>query len=296
MKSINAKPLSTIQCILGESPLWHAERNSLLWVDIEAKTLFEYSFSSDSLRTIRQPRRISRIVRTPASNRLIAAMEGGISCIDLDQDESSWLYDIEGSNPTHRCNDGNVDPMGQLWVGTMCMNLTSGAGNLYRISAGGTLEVMLPGTTIPNGLVWTHSKSTMYFIDTAQRCVEAFHYHPGDGNIVHWKTVIHVPSHMGMPDGMAIDTEGKLWIAHYGGSAVYRWDPETGQPLMRIAVPAQQITSCAFGGPNMDILFITSAAQHLSEEALERYPSSGFTFYATTNTIGQQERVCTLFS
>src|SRR5690606_10424966 len=102
--------------------------------------------------------------------------------------------------------------------------------------------------------------------------------------------------HMGMPDGMAIDTEGKLWIAHYGGSAIYRWDPETGLTFIRLDVPSQYITSISFGISYMDILFITIYAQHLSEESLDRYPSSGFTFYAKTNVIGLQERVCTLFS
>jgi len=294
MHTIHAKPLDTTPCTLGESPLWHAERNSLFWVDIEEKTLFEYPISSGVVRTLRQPRRISRVVRSLAPQRLIAAMEGGICRIDLDTQQSTWLCDIEKDQPSHRCNDGNVDSHGRLWVGTMCMHLTSRAGNLYRIAETGSLQVMIAGVTIPNGLVWSEDQSIMYFIDTAESSVEAFRYDTNSGDINHWKTVIRVPPQMGSPDGMAIDTAGKLWIAHYGGFGVYRWDPDTGMPLLRVAVPTPQVTSCVFGGENMDTLFITSAAQHLDDKTIEQYPLSGATFYVQTGFKGHLAPICSL--
>ena len=119
----------------------------------------------------------------------------------------------------------------------------------------------------------------MYYIDTLRKNVRAFDYADDTGDISNERVIINVPEEIGMPDGMAIDSEGMLWVAHYGGSCVSRWNPNTAQLLLKIDLPVTQVTACAFGGPNLDILFITSAAQELDAAELERQPLAGGTIF-----------------
>jgi sugar lactone lactonase YvrE len=126
----------------------------------------------------------------------------------------------------------------------------------------------------------------MYYIDTVLQRVDAFDYDHQTGAISGRRTAFEVPSKMGYPDGSTLDSEGMLWVALWQGSAVSRWNPATGELLQTVAVPAPNVTSCAFGGPKLDRLYITTARDGMSEEALEKHPLAGGLFCAEVGVAG----------
>src|SRR5690606_17849238 len=148
------------------------------------------------------------------------------------------------------------------------------------------IALKIPKTTISNGLAWTQDRRTMYFIDSPTRCIRQFDYDYTTGDIRFVKNAVEIPAEVGTPDGMAIDENDLLWVAHYGGSGVYHWDPIKGKLLGRIDVPAPHVTSCAFGGESLNELYITTARDGMTAEDKDEYPLSGSVFVAKTNTKG----------
>lgn len=147
--------------------------------------------------------------------------------------------------------------------------------------------------TISNGMAWTKDNKTLYYIDSPTQQVNAYHFDLEKGLLQFDRTVIDIPISLGTPDVMCIDRAGKLWIAHYGGSGVYRWDPNSGKLIEKIELPVPNITSCAFGGENLDTLLVTTARENLNETQLFEYPLSGDVFLIQTNTKGFLPNPCT---
>ena len=160
----------------------------------------------------------------------------------------------------------------------MAKDLAMGAGNLFRVSADLRESVMLKNTSISNGMAWSADHSRFYYIDSPALEVWQFDYDPATANISGKSICIEIPGSFGDPDGMTIDREGMLWVAHWGGNCLRRWDPDTGKVLMEVQVDAPQVTSCCFGGPDLDILYITTARTGLGNDQLEAYPKSGGLF------------------
>ncbi|MHA4809409.1 SMP-30/gluconolactonase/LRE family protein [Flavitalea flava] len=282
--------------ILGEGPLWHAERNSIFWVDIESYYLYEYSFDRKNVQSWTFDVHVSAVLQGEG-NGLILGMKGGLARFDLESGHLDWLMDIDKDLIRHRCNDGACDSKGRLWIGTMDMNEDRQYGSLYCVSAGEkgqipkpdslpVLQKKLDNVRISNGIAWSPDNKRMYFIDTARCSVEVFHFDEQTGNIRFEKEAIRVPAEYGKPDGMAMDAEGMIWTGNSMGSGVYRWNPLTGELLGIIKLPAPNITSCAFVGKDLDQLVITTARENLSEEELERYPHSGGLFIANPGVKG----------
>jgi sugar lactone lactonase YvrE len=272
-------------CLLGEGPFWHAERKSFFWVDIEAKILFEYNWKNGTIKKTPIPYRVSMIVQSELDN-LILGVQGGLAVFNLNTGALSWLLNIEKEFPDRRCNDGKCDPEGRLWVGTMDKDCKEGEGSFYCIDEDLRLHKKLDRLSIPNGLVWSLDNQRLYHTDSPSHQIKSYFFDTQTGNISLEKTVITIPSEMGQPDGMTIDEEGMLWIAHWGGSGVYRWNPENGKLLDKIEVPAQQVTSCVFGGEQLNQLVITTASNGLSEEDLKKYPLSGSIFISRPGAKG----------
>ena len=137
---------------------------------------------------------------------------------------------------------------------------------------------MLDGVTVSNGIAWAKDKKTMYYVDSHLRRIEAFDYNDGDGTITNRRTAVTIPEGGGSPDGIALDAEGKIWAALWGANAVGRFNPQTGELLQKIEVPAPNVSSCAFGGKDLATLYITTARGELSEAQLTAYPLSGGLF------------------
>ena len=267
--------------LVGEGPLWDEEQQVLYWVDILSSALYIYDPATGENRSFDVGQHVGTVV-TRASGGLMLAVRNGFAAFDPETQELSLIVNPETHITGNRFNDGKCDPAGRFWAGTMAYENPTDSGSLYRLDTDLSVHKMLGDIAISNGIIWSLDHTTMYYIDTLRKNVRAFDYDIDSGDISNEQVIIDVPEEIGMPDGMAIDTEGMLWVAHYGGSCVCRWHPDTGELLEKIEMPVTQVTACAFGGPNLDTLFITSAAQELDAAELARQPLAGALFSIKT--------------
>ena len=266
---------------VGEGPLWDEERQVLYWVDILSSLLYIYDPATGENRALDVGRHVGTVV-TRASGGLMLAVREGFASFDLETQELTLIANPEAHITGNRFNDGKCDPAGRFWAGTMAYENPTNQGSLYRLDTDLSVHKIFGDVAISNGIIWSLDRATMYYIDTLRKNVRAFDYADDTGDISNERVIINVPEEIGMPDGMAIDSEGMLWVAHYGGSCVSRWNPNTAQLLLKIDLPVTQVTACAFGGPNLDTLFITSAAQELDAAELARQPLAGGLFSIKT--------------
>jgi sugar lactone lactonase YvrE len=274
---LKAKLLFDAQCTLAESPTWLVEKATYLWVDIEKGHLFSLKHDEKGVKKWYFPHRLTLVV-PGIKGDYILALDGKIARFDPESEKFTWLCDLEPGKPENRCNDGACDRDGRLWVGTMSTKFTDHAGALYCIEKDMTVNKKVDKVSISNGICWSLDHKTMYFIDSPTREIKAYDYDLATGNIKFNKVAVKIPESLGSPDGMCMDENGKLWVAHYGGSGVYQWDPESGSQLDKIDVPAPHVTSCAFGGKDLNQLLITTAQENMTPEMLETYPLSGGVF------------------
>lgn len=275
MKIYQASLLSALTCELGEGACWWPERTSWCWVDILGFSIYTRDINGFQQR-FDTGGYVTTLAPVAGRNELVAGLKDGIAFFSPEQGMGRRIAVLEERSQV-RCNDGKCDPEGRLWIGTMQMPPEEGTGNLYCIGGKGAPELKLAGVTISNGLVWAGNK--MYYNDTHTGTVQEFSYDKLTGDIAFTRVAIHIPPELGQPDGMATDSEGMLWIAHWGGYGVYRWNPVTGQLLGKVEVPAPHVSSCAFGGPGMDELLITTAREHMAAAQLDEYPLSGSVFH-----------------
>jgi len=269
---------------LGEGVLWHPVEKALYWIDISPGILHRFNPETEETESWPMGSMIGTVV--PAtSGGLVVALENGIFHFNSQKDLIRLFDFPESPESGNRFNDGKCDPLGRLWVGTMNKQVRSHAGSLYCFDCN-TIITKLSGLTISNGMAWSCDQSIFYFIDTVDYAVVAFDFDNRSGNISNKRKVIEVPREMGAPDGMTIDREGKLWIAHWGGSCVAHWDPENGQLLEIVKVAATHVTSCTFGGENLQTLYISTAREGLTEKQLKKFPLSGGLFYYLPETGG----------
>lgn len=281
---MNVERALDAKATLGEGSIWDARRRRLLWVDIVAGQVHVYdpADGSDQVYEVGQP--VGTVVPR-RSGGLMLAVEHGFASYDLATGELTLLHDPEPDRPDNRFNDGKCDPAGRFWAGTMSGDRTPVAA-LYRMDTDHTVQCMLDGVTVSNGIVWSHDRSTMYYIDTPTRRVDAFDFDLASGRIANRRPVITVPDELGKPDGMTIDAEDNLWIAMWDGGQVTHWNAKTGRLEQRIPIPAQRVTSCAFGGENLDELYVTTARFGLSESELRDQPQAGGLFRVRPGVCG----------
>ena len=267
-------------CILGEGPVWHPESGTIYWIDIVQGQIHGHQLSSGSTTTLDVKDMIGSFAFTN-DGRIIAALQKGIVFINPKTGEQELIGDPEAHLPQNRFNDGKCDPAGRFFAGTLPLSEDHPGGNLYRVDKDLSIHKLLEGCTISNGLCWSHDHRYFYFIDTPTLRVDRFDYDIRTGSISNRTTIITIDPKEGYPDGMTIDTAGMLWIAHWGGWQVTRWDPATGQKIHSIHLPVSQVTSLCFGGEKLDTLFVTSARRGLSDDALMEEPLAGATFIIT---------------
>jgi sugar lactone lactonase YvrE len=270
---------------LGEGIIWHPVRQVWYWVDITGQQLHRYDPVTRQTVSIMLESMIGTVVPATGQFQVLVAMETGI----YGMDEKAMFRKVSdyplGEHQDNRFNDGKCDPAGRFWMGTMNKQVQKAAGNLY-VFDGRSLMRKEHGVTISNGLAWSNDRSTMYYTDTYEYAIYAYDFDLESGEIGNRRVAIQVPEKEGAPDGMTIDEEGMLWVAHWGGGAVIRWNPLTGEVVQKIELPAPHITSCAFGGVDHQTLFITSAREGLSTAELENYPLSGSLFRVHTDCKG----------
>jgi sugar lactone lactonase YvrE len=178
-----------------------------------------------------------------------------------------------------RLNDGACDPQGRFWAGTLADDHHAGGGALYRLDRTGRTELVLDGLTIPNGLGWSPDGSTMYLVDSGPRVVHAFEFDADGGTISAGRVLVTVAEEVGAPDGMTVDAAGDLWVAVYGGGRV--------NLRQVLTVPARQSTSCAFAGPGLNRLYVTTATEDWSDEQRSAEPAAGLMYRFVTDATGR---------
>lgn len=262
---------------LGEGPCWDSEQGVLYWVSILDKKVNIYDPRSHQNREIQLDQMVGTVVPRE-SGGVVVALQNGFCFLDLNTEKLTPIVDPEQELPENRFNDGKCDPFGRFWAGTMSLSEEAEKGSLYCLDHDLHVEKKREHLTISNGLAWSPDQSYMYLIDTPTKKVTRFQYDLQTGHIQNATEVISFPEGVGAPDGMTIDEEGMLWIAHWGGAQVSRWNPETGEQLYSIPIPSLNVTSCTFGGENMDELYVTTARKNTSAENLERFPEAGGLF------------------
>ncbi|MBL4662507.1 MAG: SMP-30/gluconolactonase/LRE family protein, partial [Flavobacteriaceae bacterium] len=272
---------------LGEGAFWNYKTQEFYWIDILGKEVHIYNPETKVDRSFPTPSRVGTVVPQTDSTAVIA-LDAGIYILNTNNGAIEILSDVEKEMAFNRFNDGKCDPNGNLWVGSMHLDESEPLGSVYKVSSDGKTTKMIDSVTISNGIVWTKDASIMYYIDTPTAQIRAYDYDKINATISNGRTVVSVPETLGYPDGMAIDEKGMLWVGLWNGNGVARFNPKTGELMSKIKVPAHNVTACAFGGPNLDKLYITTARVDMTKEESAKYPLAGSIFVASPGVKGVQ--------
>jgi sugar lactone lactonase YvrE len=261
---------------LGEGPLWHIEEQALYWVDI-FKGCFHRFYPATGRRETFEVGLPLGALAFRAAGGLVLATRDGFAVWDFNQPTPRFIADPEADKPDNRFNDGMVDRQGRFWAGTLSNAEVEPLGSLYRLDPDGTASKMETGVTVSNGLGWSPDNKTMYYTDSPRRVIYAYDFDAVTGAIANRRVFARVPDDAGFPDGLTVDSEGFIWSAHWDGWQISRYDP-AGQVERVIKMPVQRPTSCAFGGVNLNELYITSAWIRLSKAERQQQPLAGNLF------------------
>ena len=276
-----------VRASLGECPLWSVDEGVLYWVDINAPSLNRFDPASGRNVAMPMPENIGSYALR-AEGGFVVALRNGIWLADrhgnLERKVATAPYDA-----THyRFNDGRCDPQGRFVVGSMNEKRDADSAALYRLDADFSLAQLFGNITISNGLAWSPDGRTMYHADTPARIVRAYDYDPESGTPASGRTFAQWSGETERPDGGATDSAGNYWIAFYRGGKILQLAPD-GKPIAEYAVPAMCPTMCAFGGPDLRTLYVTSARQGRDDEELARLPQSGSIFAMRVDVPGMPE-------
>jgi sugar lactone lactonase YvrE len=242
-----AEPVGSTRALLAEGPRWDADAGRLLWVDIEGERLH----AGD--RTIECGTMVGAVAPWAGDTVLVALLDG-LAAVDFGDSTVRCLADIPHARPRMRTNDGACDAAGRFWIGTMALDESPGAGALYRYDPDGALHTVLSGIALSNGLGWDAADRLMYYIDSHTQRVDVLDFDLASGGVENRRPFAVIAPEDGIPDGLAVDDEGGIWVALYGGGRVLRFDPD-GAACGRVEVPVPRVTACCFAGNR---LFVTA--------------------------------------
>jgi sugar lactone lactonase YvrE len=278
---------TTEQTMLGEGVRWDDRRGELLRVDILAGRVYRDRCAADgglvAVRSYRIPGTVAAITPIDGDDGWLLAAGRGF--VHLAPDGQRRML-AEVAPPRTRMNDGACDPQGRFWAGTVADDQHAGGGTLYRLDPNGCTEPVLSGLTISNGLGWSPDGSTMYLADSGPGVIRAFAFDGDRGTISEGRILVTVSEEIGAPDGLTVDTAGDLWVAVYGGGRVHRYSPE-GVLREALPVPAEQTTSCAFAGPGLHRLYVTTATENWNDEQRGADPAAGLVYRFDTDATGR---------
>lgn len=258
--------------LLGESCVWSVREQALYWVDARAPAIRRLDHARGTIESLNVPETVGSIGLREKGG-LVVALESRIALLDW---QSGGLQTIAAPDDTfenQRFNDGRCDRQGRFWAGTMNDVDRGKQGMLYRLDSSHRLTPMLGPLTIPNSLAWSPDGRKMYFSDTTSRAIAEYDFAPEPGIPTHRRDIA-VTEEPGTPDGSTVDADGFLWNAEYDGWKVVRYAPDGGIDRV-VPLSVQRPTCCAFGGPELSVLFVTTASQKLSAADLAAQPLAG---------------------
>ncbi|TPN81056.1 SMP-30/gluconolactonase/LRE family protein [Mesorhizobium sp. CU2] len=255
--------------ILGESPIWDVDEERLYWIDSFGKRIYRSTITGTELKTWDVPGKIGSMALR-ARGGAILSLESGFHAFDLATGKASPIADPEADVATTRLNDGKVDRQGRFVAGSMDMDEANPKGSLYRVDVDLSIHKLEEGIVCSNGPCWSVDGKTFYFADTWADEICAYDYNTDTGSISNKRPFASFREGVGAPDGATIDEEGFLWSAVAYGGELRRFAPD-GSLDRRVEMPVRNVTSLMFGGPNLDVLYVTSAAT----SPLARFPDDG---------------------
>ncbi|MDO9546135.1 MAG: SMP-30/gluconolactonase/LRE family protein [Pelolinea sp.] len=282
MEPINVYPS---QNILGEGPIWSTKEQVIYWVDIDGMKIQRYFPATNKYEAFSMPIKVT-LLAFRKSGGFICGTENGFYFWDPYTQNMEFITHPESGKKEARFNDGKVDRKGRLWAGTMTAQ--GATSSLYRMEADLSVETMLSNVTISNGIGWSPDNSIMYYVDSLRYLISAFDYDLAAGTISNQRPFVQLTAEVGVPDGLTVDSKGYVWVAIYDGWKVMRYD-QSGKTAAEIKMPVSRPSSCAFGGKELDELYITSISEGLSEEDKTKEPMAGDLFMVKTNVKGIAE-------
>ena len=270
---------------LGEGPLWDEAGQRLVWVDIMAGRVHLFRPDTGACRTVEVGRPVGAAALS-AGGGLVLAVPEGFTRLDLDSGVLAPVAALPAPSPDIRMNDGKCDRAGRFWAGTMALDERAGAGALYRLDPSGEVTIMVDGVTISNGLDWSLDERRMYYVDSGTGRIDVFDWDLKKGRLSNRRPFVFFPAQAGVPDGLTVDADGGVWVALWGGGAVHRYRPD-GHLDRVVLLPVTHPTSCAFGGPDLRDLYVTSAAVALGPAERARQPGAGGVFRVRPGVRGR---------
>lgn len=287
MQSVKADLFLRAEAELAEGPLWI---DGALWfVDILGAYVARVKVDGEGRPTATERFPVGDMVGALAPRRrggLVLALKDRFAFLDPRSGEITTLARPADLGKNVRFNDGKCDPRGRFLAGTMGLKGEPCLGKLYSLSDDHSVRELLDAISVSNGLAWCRDGHTFYYIDTPTRRVRAFDYDVETGSLSNGRDLVAIPGRLGSPDGMTVDQDGNLWIAQWGGAGVGCWGHSTGELIEWVEVPARNVTSCTFGGPGLDRLFITTAKSRKTAETSTEEDEGGSIFVCRPGVRG----------
>lgn len=273
--------------VLGEAPLWCPEEQALYWGDLLKPAVHRFCPGSGELTRWQPPVKFGSF-SLRAGGGLIMATREGVAFYDPDTGKLEPVCNPEADRPGNIPNDGKCDRQGRFWFGSMDKMLKAETGALYRIDPDGSPRRMVERVGLSNGLAVSPDDSTFYFTDTQAKCIYGYEFDAASGELGERRVVVDARGLEGGLDGMTVDAEGCLWSAIFDGAKLVRYTPE-GRVEREIALPVSRPTSCIFGGPALDVLYVTTATFRLSDADRAKQPLAGSVLAVDAGVAGLPE-------
>lgn len=289
MTILEPEYIADVQNRLGECVIWDHRTETLLWTDIESACLWKWRIGKGEPESHSLPERLGSFALTSDPDIYLGAFENGFARFSVSPPDFRMLSAITSSTPHLRMNDGRVDRTGQFWAGSMMETAGTPPGSLWKFNTRGDVRSSLSGLQIPNSLCWNITGDIMYFADSPNHAIWKFAFDPVSGPI--GEPEIFAATAIGVhPDGSCIDAEDHLWNAQWGAGEIVRYRPD-GQIDRKISLPVSQPSCVTFGGPDLNLLCITTARVDLNEEDLIEQPLAGALLIYDVNATGRKEEI-----
>jgi sugar lactone lactonase YvrE len=283
-------PLTVVRCRLGESPVWVPSLGQLWWIDIHHDTIYRYDWQSGESGAHKLSGRSTFVVPC-ADGSGISARQKGLCRVPEQGRLASLTVPVETDTPDTSINDGKTGPDGRLYFGTRDLAQRRGMGGLYRLDDDLVARRLADRVTAGNGIDWSPDASVLYFVDSGDSRVWAFDFDSSDGSVSRKRVFASVAEPDGLPDGLTVDAAGGVWVALYGGGRLHRYAPD-GQLADVIPTPVRYPTSCAFAGPGLDTLVVTSAYARIKDAGAIRSELDGAVLVAKAGVAGKPIVLC----